>query len=214
MFHTQTRIDFESITLGAIIVTTLTAGTAWAQSSADLNVQRPPESRPLTTQSQPEEISDQPRPTRKIQRIGTALGTPPGSVSIKSTDAGPANRRPPRSTCNNCGIIDSINKINLNAIASGVVAGTIAREVIRQAPHAAYPYPYQSPSPYGSGYPSYPLSGIGGQHGPMHHPGQYQVGVTMSDGSQSIIVLPDVSHLQHGDRVQLIDGAIVLDRQQ
>lgn len=211
MFHIQSRIDIEWVILGTIMLTIITLGTTWAQSSVDLNIPRPPESRPLTTQPQSEEISDQPKPTRKIQRIGTALGTPPGSVSIRSTDAGPAYRRSPKSACNNCGIIDSINKINLNAIASGVVAGTIAREVIRHTPHQSYPY--QSPSPY-SGYPSPSMGGIPSQYGSTNHPNQYQVGVTMSDGSQSIIVLPDVSHLQHGDRVQLIDGAVVLDRQQ
>ncbi|MBL8497511.1 hypothetical protein ABF87_11465 [Nitrosomonas sp. JL21] len=209
MCHTQFRIDSAWMIFSAIILAIVVPCTARAQSSTDLN-QRSLESQPLATQSQPEEMVDQPRPSRKIQRIGTALGTPPGSVSIKSTDAGPAYRRPSRSTCSNCGIIDSINKINLNAIASGVVAGTIAREVIRQAPHQAYTYPHQSGSPYG-GYPSTGV--IPGHQGP-NHSGQYQVGVTMPDGSQSIIVVPDVSHLQHGDRVQLIDGAIVLDRQQ
>lgn len=206
MFHTSPRIGSERIILGVIILAVMTASSAWGQSSANLS-QRSPESR-----SQAEEISDSPKPVRKIHRIGTALETPPGSISLKSTDAGPASRRPSRTTCSNCGIIDSINKINLNAIAGGVVAGTIAREVIRQAPHQTSPYPYQSPYPIGSGYPPHPMDGINGQHGPMHHPNQYQVGVTMSDGSQSIIVLPDVSHLQHGDRVQLIDGAIVVDR--
>lgn len=210
MIHTKSRFDFESLILGTIILTAMSVGTVGAQSSAELNVQPPSESRPLTTQRQPEEISDQPRPPRKIQRIGTALGTPPGSVSIKSTDAGPVHRRPTKSACSNCGIIDSINKINLNTIAGGVVAGTIAREVIRQAPQA---YPYPHPSPYG-GYPHHPMDGIPSHHSPMTHPSHYQVGVTMSNGSQSIIVLPDVSHLQHGDRVQLINGAIVLDRQQ
>ena len=46
----------------------------------------------------------------------------------------------------------------------------------------------------------------------MVNPGHpYQIGVTMSDGRQAIIALPDAANFQQGDRVKLIDGVLVLD---
>ena len=99
-----------------------------------------------------------------------------------------------------------MNKIgqgsSLNAIANGVVAGTVAREVLRHSP-----YPYGTNHSHATGSPHAPV----GAH--AVNPGnQYSVGVTMNDGSQTIITLPDASNFQQGDRVQLIDGMPVLDR--
>ncbi len=144
------------------------------------------------------------RPPRVIHRVGTAIPAPRNSVSIKSTDAGYIPRQPAVSGCINCGIIDFIQRSTsgnvLNAITSGVVAGTIAREVNRQLP-----YPGSSHPQYGTGIVPMPSDGNIATN-------PYQVGITLHDGSQAIIALPDVSHLQQGDRVQLIDGAIVIDR--
>ncbi len=145
------------------------------------------------------------RPPRIIHRVGTAIPPPRNSVSIKSTDAGHIPRQSAVSGCVNCGVIDFIQRSTsgnaLNAITSGVVAGTIAREVNRQLP-----YPGMAHSQYGTGIVPMPSGGNIAAN-------PYQVGITLHDGSQAIIALPDVSHLQQGDRVQLIDGAIVVDRQ-
>ncbi len=144
------------------------------------------------------------RPPRIIHRVGTAIPAPRNSVSIKSTDAGHIPRQSAVSGCTNCGVIDFIQRSTsgnaLNAITSGVVAGTIAREVNRQLPYPGIAHPH-----YGAGIVPNPSDGN------ITNP--YQVGITLHDGSQAIIALPDVSHLQQGDRVQLIDGAIVVDRQ-
>ncbi|MBP6057708.1 MAG: hypothetical protein KA524_04690 [Nitrosomonas sp.] len=185
-----------------------TANSILAQSSGtQQSYQQPTRPQSPTTQSSSENPTDQNKPPRKVHRIGTAIPAPQNSISIKSTDAGAIRRPPPGSGCPNCGIVDFVNKIaqgpGLNAIASGVVAGTIAREVIRQTP---YPHDINHPNA---------MNGIpGGYGGNVAHQGNpYQIGITMSDGSQAIIALPDASHLQQGDRVQLIDGVVVLDRQ-
>lgn len=198
----------QSVILMTIISGLLATHGAFAQSSGNQqNYQQPARPQNPTTQSSPENPSDQNKPPRKIHRIGTAIPAPQNSISIKSTDAGAIRRPPPGSGCPNCGIVDFVNKIaqgpGLNAIASGVVAGTIAREVIRQTP---YPHDINHPNTMG---------GIPGSYGGnVAHPGNpYQIGITMSDGSQAIIALPDASHLQQGDRIQLIDGVVVLDRQ-
>ncbi len=196
------------VILFATIFSILAANNTFAQSSdTTQSYQQPSRSQNLATQPLPENPPDLNRPPRIIHRVGTAIGTPRNSVSIKSTDAGTIRRQPPVSGCINCGVIDFVNKIGqgpgLNAIASGVVAGTVAREIIGQTPH-----------PQGIIHPSTMGSISGGYSGNVVHPGNpYQVGITMSDGSQAIIALPDASNLQQGDRIQLIDGALVLDRQ-
>ena len=198
----------KSVILMTIISGLFTTNSTLAQSSGtQQSYQQPARPQSPTTQSSPENRPDQNKPPRTIHRIGTAIGAPRNSISIKSTDAGAIRRQPPGSGCTNCGIVDFVNKIGqgpgLNAIAGGVVAGTVAREVIRQTP---YPHDINHPNTMG---------GIPGSYGGnVAHPGNpYQIGITMSDGSQAIIALPDASHLQQGDRIQLIDGVVVLDRQ-
>jgi hypothetical protein len=188
--------------LSASIFSIFSVNITFAQSpSADHSNQPPSRSQSLTTQPVPESPPDLSRPPRTIHRVGTAISTPRNSISIKSTDAGIIHRQPPASGCINCGIVDFVNKMgqgnNLNAIASGIVAGTIAREIIR---------------PHGTNQPD--TTGIPGDHGGnMANPGNpYQIGITMSDGRQAIISLPDAASFQQGDRVKLIDGVLVLDR--
>lgn len=194
--------------VSAIILSTFTGNITRAQSSdTDQNHHRPPNPQNLSTQSLPENPPELNRPSRIIHRIGTAIAAPRNSISIKSTDAGLIRRQPPMSGCINCGIVDFVNKIGqgpgLNAIAGGVVAGTVAREIIRQIPHAQ-----------GITHPGMIGGTLGGYGRNMVHPDNpYQIGITMSDGSQAIIALPDASNLQQGDRVRLIDGALVLDRE-
>ncbi len=188
--------------LSASIFSIFSVNITSAQSpSADHSNQPPSKSQSLTTQPVPESPPDLNRPPRTIHRIGTAISTPRNSISIKSTDAGIIHRQPPASGCINCGIVDFVNKIgqgnNLNAIASGIVAGTVAREIIR---------------PHGTNQPD--TTDVSGDHeGNMLNPGNpYQIGVTMSDGRQAIISPPDATSFQQGDRVKLIDGVLVLDR--
>lgn len=201
-------INFKKLSIVTIIVlSALDVNFIFAQATnTDYIQQQAPSSQNLTTQSLPENPPNLNKPPRKIHRIGTAIPAPPNSISIKSTDAGTIHRRPPASACSNCGIIDFVNKIGqgpgLNTIVSGAVAGTVAREVIRK-----------TPLPHGN-HPG-TMGGIPGNYGGnMAHPDNpYHVGITMSDGKQAIIALPEASHLQQGDRIQLIDGMLVLDRQ-
>lgn len=146
------------------------------------------------------------KPPRAVHRIGTAIGAPRNSVSIKSTDAGIIHRQPPAAGCSNCGIVNFVNRIGqgpgLNAIAGGIVAGTIAREVLQQSQH----HPGIIHPETGDHHPINPGGNIAA-------PGNiYQIGVTMSDGRQAVVNLPDATHFQQGDRVKWVDGALVLDR--
>mgnify|MGYP003386101022 CR=1 FL=1 len=200
-FYVIVLAKFAVISTG--ILSMFTVDITFAQSpNAEHRNQPPSNSQNLTPQSAPDSPPDLSRPPRTIHRVGTAISTPRNSISIKSTDAGTIPRQPPTSGCINCGIVDFVNKIgqgnNLNAIASGIVAGTIAREIIR---------------PHGTNQPD-TTGGMPGDHGSnMANPvNPYQIGVTMSDGRQAIIALPDAANFQQGDRVKLIDGALVLDR--
>ncbi len=197
---------WRNLKISIVLIIILTIGginlTLAQALSRDLNQQQQLQSSNLPPQTSVENLSDPNKVQRKMHRIGTAIPAPQNAVSIKSTDAGHIRRLPPVAGCSNCGIIDFVNKITqgsgLNAIASGVVAGTVAREVLRQSPHVPGHHPHI----------------MNHQGGIIVHPdNQYQVGITMSDGKQAIIALPDASSLQQGDRIQLIDGVIVLDRQ-
>lgn len=187
----------------ATLLGSLIASPALAQAYGQTTNNQPPP--PALSQNPATVVIEAPpgvtRPPRIIHRVGTAIPPPRNSVSIKSTDAGHIPRQSAVSGCINCGVIDFIQRSTsgnaLNAITSGVVAGTIAREVNRHLPYPGISHPQ-----YGTGMiPSNIATN------------PYQVGITLHDGSQAIIALPDVSHLQQGDRVQLIDGAIVVDRQ-
>jgi len=104
------------------------------------------------TSALPEQSPEPHKPARKIHRIGTAIPAPPNAVSVKSTEAGAIRRStPPSSGCINCGIVDSINPSlqdnRLNAIINGVVAGTVAREVIRPGENTHSPQNPHFPIP-------------------------------------------------------------------
>ncbi len=157
-------------------------------------------------------IKPENRPTRTMQRTGTAIVGARNSISIKSTDAGIIHHPPgisaipntayepsrhygpAASNCMNCGIIDFISRIGQeatqNAIAGGIIAGTVLRKI---GGHDAYQHPHHA---HGE-HPAH-----SGQH--QH----YHIGVTMHDGSRHIITVPDISHLHRGDSVQVIDGTI------
>ena len=206
MFNSRSITDTAiRMTVFAVILYASVTTIAFAQSSgANQDQRQSSQSQRLTTQPSPESPPDVNRPPRIIHRTGTAIAPPRNSVSIKSTDAGIIHRQPPTAGCSNCGVIDFVNRIGqgpgLNAIVGGVIAGTVAREVMRQNP-----YPHGTDNP----------GAIQGPHvgGTVQPPGQYQVGITMNDGSQAIIALPDASHFHQGDRVKLVDGVLMLDRQ-
>jgi len=183
------------------------ANGLFAQSTDQL----PPRPQHLTTQPAPPEIPPDlnSRPPRAVQRIGTAIPPPRNTVSIKSTDAGAIPRQSPLSGCINCGVVDFVNKMGqgagLNAIVSGVVAGTIAREVIGHMPHPQGGYHPQSGHLTHPSYPAHPT-----QPTPPTHP--HQVGITLDDGRQAVIAIPEGANFQQGDRVRWVDGVLVLDR--
>ncbi|MBX3640259.1 MAG: hypothetical protein KF888_07070 [Nitrosomonas sp.] len=145
-------------------------------------------------------------PIRTMQRTGTAIVGARNSVSIKSTDAGiihrPAAPSVPLSplpqsgsNCMNCGVIDFINIAQgnaINAMASGIIAGTIARKI---GEHGAHPHVNHTP-------------GRRNGHSNQGHQQHYHVGVTMQDGSQQIIMVPDITGLHRGDIIQLKDGVL------
>ena len=195
-----------------VIATSLVLGASHASfafpqmTNSEHNYSLSSETQNLTTQSLPPDTPLDSKPPRTIHRIGTAIGAPRNSISIKSTDAGAIRRQSPVSGCINCGIINSINKIGqgsgMNAIAGGIVAGTIAREIIRQTPHSHNP-----------NYPQAPGDNYYNQGGNIIYPGnQYQINITMDDGRQAIIALPEGASFQQGDRVKWVDGALILDR--
>lgn len=188
----------------AIIFSICVPAVVFAQSTVAEQNHPPLQSQRLTTQPSPESPPDVNRPPRTVHRIGTAIGAPRNSVSIKSTDAGAIPRQPAASGCINCGVINFINRIGqgsgLNAIAGGVVAGTVAREIIRQNPY-----------PPGTNYPG-AVNGVPAGNTLQPHD-QYQIGITMNDGKQAIIALPDAANFHQGDRIRLVDGVLVPDRQ-
>jgi hypothetical protein len=206
----ENRCVIESRKLGIICIIVFNMfmiSIGFAQSSGvNPNAQPPAKPQNHPPQTLEKNPSDQDKPSRKIHRIGTAISAPRNSISIKSTEAGSIRRQSPTSGCINCGVIDFVNKMGqapgLNAIAGGIVAGTVAREVIRQTPHLP-----GIPHPNAQGG----MTGDSGNPTHLHNP--YHIGVTMSDGKQAIIALPDASHLQQGDRIKFIDGVLVLDRE-
>ncbi|UJP03014.1 MAG: hypothetical protein LZF85_00675 [Nitrosomonas sp.] len=199
VLNTVKRLIGSAIIFSACVPVASAQSTAVEQNHPQLQSQR------LATQPLPENPPDINRPPRTVHRVGTAIGAPRNNVSIKSTDAGAIPRQPAASGCINCGVINSINRIigqgpGLNAIAGAVAAGTVAREIIRQNP-----YPHDT---------NYPGAVNGAHMGNTTQPhDQYQVGITMNDGRQAIIALPDAANFHQGDRIRLVDGVLVPDRQ-
>lgn len=171
----------------------------------------PQQQQTLSTRSLPPTPGIKPdphMPVRTMQRTGTAIVGARNSVSIKSTDAGivhrPAAPSAPLSplpqsgsNCINCGIIDFINIAQgnaINAMASGIIAGTIARKI---GEHGAHPQSDRT-----SGRHAYQGQGQG------QHQQHYHVGVTMQDGSRQVIMVPDITGLHRGDIIQLKDGVL------
>lgn len=167
----------------------------------------PQQQKTLSTRSLPPTPGIKPdphMPVRTMQRTGTAIVGARNSVSIKSTDAGivhrPAAPSAPlsplpqsESNCINCGVIDFITIAQsnaINAMASGIIAGTIARKI---GEHGAHPQ----------------TDHTSGRHPHQEqHRQHYHVGVTMQDGSRQVIMVPDITGLHRGDIIQLKDGVL------
>lgn len=102
----------------------------------------------------------------------------------------------------NCGTIDFIVIIGqnsaMNAVASGIIAGNIVRKI---GEHGVYPHPhYRRYDGEHHGHKGHT------EHRDYHH---YQVGITLQDGSQQVIIVPNASDFQQDDHIQLIDGRLM-----
>lgn len=163
--------------------------TAHAQSSQSI-APAPPAHRP-----------DLNMPNRAIDRTGTAFSGRRSSVSIKSTDAGIVPRYPQTSACINCGTVDFVNVIgqgnNIDLITGGIINGVIRNKVFQYGQNQGYPI---DPHMHGNAHQGH-HQGNGTTH--------YDVGVTMDDGTKTIITQPNTPHFHSGDRIKLIDGEFV-----
>ncbi len=137
---------------------------------------------------------------RAIDRTGTAFSGR-NSVSIKSTDAGKIPRYQQNSGCINCGTVDFINVIgqggNIDLITGGIISGVIRNKVIRHGQDQHYPI-----DPRISG-------NMHRGHQPSDDATHYKIGITMDDGTQSIITHQHAPNFHRGDRIKLIDGEFV-----
>ncbi len=137
---------------------------------------------------------------RAIDRTGTAFSGR-NSVSIKSTDAGRVPRYQQNSGCINCGTVDFINVIGqggIDLITGGIISGVIRNKVFQHSQGQHYP---ASPQPYGNTHP---------HHHPNQEQSHYKIGVTMDDGTQTVITHPTPPNFHRGDRIELIDGEFML----
>ena len=143
---------------------------------------------------------------RAIDRTGTAFSGR-NSVSIKSTDAGRIPRYQQNSGCINCGTVDFINVIgqggNIDLITGGIISGVIRNKVIRHG--------QDQDQDQDQHYPIDPrMSGHMHQgHQPSDEATHYKIGVTMDDGTQSVITHQHAPNFHRGDRIKLIDGEFV-----
>ncbi len=209
------KICLIQIVLVGIIIF-LTTHNVLAQSNTfeELYIPPPSEAPPPTPKSDIKSNLILPAPVRRMQRTGTRINGARNSVSIKSTDAGiihhppavpttpyPHNgsrmlHQPSSSRCIQCGVIDFVRTIDpetmMDAITHGIVAGTVINKI---GGYGAYPHLGRGSSNNGTAYSE--------QHS------QHQIGITMHDGSQQIIHVPDASHLHQGDSIRFIDGVIV-----
>lgn len=138
---------------------------------------------------------------RAIDRTGTAFSGR-NSVSIKSTDAGRVPRYQQNSGCINCGTVDFINVIGqggIDLITGGIISGVIRNKVFQhgQGQHQHYP---MNPQLNGNTHPG---------HQPNQEQTHYKIGVTMDDGTQTVITHPNPPNFHRGDRIELIDGEFV-----
>lgn len=137
---------------------------------------------------------------KTIDRTGTAFSGR-NSVSIKSTDAGRIPRYQQNSGCINCGTVDFINVIGqgggIDLITGGIISGVIRNKVIRHGQNQHYPV-----DPRISG-------NMHQDHQPTHDATHYKIGVTMDDGTQSVITHQHAPNFHRGDRIKLIDGEFV-----
>jgi hypothetical protein len=142
-------------------------------------------------------------PMRSINSIGS---TSPGkkSESIKSTDAGIIPRYQQPSECMDCGIVDFITPgYAADIIAGGIISGVIASKIFRRESHKYHP----ADTNLGRGaYPNHHFNG-----GQANHMMSYDIGITMNDGTQTIIKQQTAPHFHSGDRIKLIDGVLKLN---
>ena len=181
---------------------------AFAQSSAELISHKPItlSEQEKTVIPKPESKTNLNMPSRtiKIDRVGTAFKGR-NSISIKSTDAGIVPRYQPIAGCDNCGIVDFVNVIGqggiIGTITGGIIGGTIARKIGK---YGSRKYSNTDTSANGSVNTEHTF-----ERDTANRIIHYDVGVTMNDGTQSIITLPNEPRFNNGDRIKLIDGVLV-----
>lgn len=146
-------------------------------------------------------------PTRTVNRVGSTFSGR-NSVSIKSTDAGIIPRYQQPSDCMDCGIVDFVSPGHgygyaADIISGGIMSGVIASKVFRREAHKYHP----TDADMGRGtYPDHHFNG-----GRANHMMNYDIGITMDDGTQTIIKQQTTPHFHSGDRVKLIDGVLKLN---
>jgi len=142
-------------------------------------------------------------PMRSVNSVSTTFSSS-NSVSIKSTDAGiiPRYRQP--SECIDCGIVDFVEPgYAADIIAGGIISGVIASKIFRREAHK---YPPTNTDMGRGTYPDHRLNG-----GRANRMMNYDIGITMDDGTQTIIKQQTAPHFHSGDRVKLIDGVLKLN---
>lgn len=157
----------------------------------------------LAQSSQSIAPNDQANPNmtgRAIDRTGTAFSGR-NSVSIKSTDAGIVPRYQQNSGCINCGTVDFINVIGQGAqndfITGAIISGAIRNKIFRHGQDQHYPI---DPRMGGNTHPDHQ------QDNASTH---YDIGVTMDDGTQTVITHQNAPNFHRGARIKLIDGEFV-----
>ena len=146
-------------------------------------------------------------PMRTVNSAGSTFSGR-NSISIKSTDAGIIPRYQHPSECMDCGIVDFIGpRYAAGIIAGGIISGVIGSKIFRREAHK-YP-PTDTDMGRGRGRGTYPDHHFNG--GRANHMMSYDIGITMDDGTQTIIKQQTAPHFHSGDKVKLIDGVLKLN---
>ncbi len=143
-------------------------------------------------------------PIRTVSRVGSTFPSR-NSVSIKSTDAGIIRGYQQPSECMDCGIVDFIGPgYAADIIAGGIIRGVIASKIFRGEAHKDHPT--DTNMGRGTYPPDHHFNG-----GRANHLMNYDIGITMDDGTQTIIKQQTAPHFHSGDKVKLIDGVLKLN---
>lgn len=165
--------------------------------------------------SKPEAASTNPlaaTPATPATPATQARNSAPAASRPAASPAKPATRvasaAPAKAACTNCGVIDAVIPIEqegegtgLGAVAGGVVGGVLGNQIGK-----------------GSGRKIATVAGAAGGAYAGHQiekhvkkTVRYDVRVRMEDGSYRMVSQPTEPAFQPGDRVKIVDGALVAD---